>query len=95
MKLNFKELHLFDSIDHQKEIVVDYRKSFSDAIYKGGNGFEAHILCHKIFESNGDEEYTDREVELIQAYSVFGNPQFIDAVNAMIEKNRRNDTTSK
>ena len=52
-------------------------------------------LCRKIYNSDGEEEYDEKEVELIKEYSRFGNPRFIDAIDNMIEKARKNDTTSK
>ena len=93
MKLNFKELHVFN-ISRTKENIVDVREMFADAINGNINGFEAHNLCHKIFESDGDEDYTDREVELIQQYSSLGTGQFIDAILNMIETAKKQENES-
>lgn len=93
MKLNFKELRVFN-IARTKETIVDAREIFADAISGNIIGFEAHNLCHKIFESDGDEDYTDREVELIQQYSSLGTGQFIDAVLNMIETAKKQENES-
>lgn len=93
MKLNFKELRVFN-IARTKETIVDAREIFADAISGNIIGFEAHNLCHKIFESDGDEDYTDREVELIQQYSSLGTGQFIDAVLNMIETAKKRENES-
>lgn len=94
MKLNFKELRVFN-IARTKETIVDAREIFADAISGNIIGFEAHDLCHKIFESDGDEDYTDREVELIQQYSSLGTGQFIDAILIMIETAKKQEENER
>ena len=95
MKLNFKELHVFNGLSRATEAVEDVREMFADAIYASGRGVASLELCRKIYNSDGEEEYDEKEVELIKEYSRFGNPRFIDAIDNMIEKARNNDTTSK
>lgn len=95
MKLNFKELHVFNGLSRATEAVEDVREMFADAIYASGRGVASFELCRKIYNSDGEEEYDEKEVELIKEYSRFGNPRFIDAIDNMIEKARKNDTTSK
>lgn len=95
MKLNFKELHVFNGLSRVTEAVEDVREMFADAIYAAGRGVASLELCRKIYNSDGEEEYDEKEVELIKEYSRFGNPRFIDAIDNMIEKARKNDTTSK
>lgn len=90
MKLNFKKLRVYN-IARTKEEIIDAREIFADAISRNIIGFEAHNLCHKIFESDGDEDYTDREVELIQKYSALGTGLFIDAILNMIETAKKQE----
>lgn len=94
MKLNFKELQVYSGISRKSVRVEDVRETFADAIYSSGQGVASLELCRKIYNSVGEEEYSDKEVEMIQAYANLGNPRFIDAINEMV-KNAKNDTTSK
>lgn len=89
MKLNFKELHSFNGLSKKIETVEDVRELFADAIYAAGNGVAALELCRKIYNSAGEEEYDDREVELIKKYSTLGTPRFIDAVMNMIDNAKK------
>lgn len=94
MKLNFKKLRVYN-IARTKEEIIDAREIFADAISRNIIGFEAHHICHKIFESDGDEDYTDREVELIQQYSSLGTGQFIDAILIMIETAKKQEENER
>lgn len=89
MKLNFKELHVFNGLSRVTEAVEDVREMFADAIYASGRGVASLELCRKIYNSDGEEEYDEKEVELIKEYSRFGNPRFIDAIDNMIEKQEK------
>lgn len=95
MKLNFKELHVFTGISHSRETVEDAREMFADHLYDHGRGVAALELSRKIYHSQGEEDYSEKEVKLIEEYSRIGNPRFIEAIDVMIEKARKNDTTSK
>lgn len=86
MKLNFKELHVYNGVSRTKESIEDVRELFADAIYTSGRGVASLELCRKIYNSDGEEEYSEKEVELIKEYSRFGNPRFIDAIENMINK---------
>ncbi|MBM6759659.1 hypothetical protein [Bacteroides mediterraneensis] len=94
MKLNFKELRVFNSLSRTQHSVEDVREMFADAIYASGRGIASLELCRKIYNSIGEEEYNEKEVDMIQAYANLGSPRFIDAINEMV-KNAKNDTTSK
>lgn len=94
MKLNFKELHVFNGLSRATEAVEDVRELFADAIYSAGNGVAALELCRKIYNSDGEEEYTDREVELIKQYASLGTPRFIDAVMTMIDNAKKQENES-
>ncbi len=90
MKLNFKELRVYN-LSRTKNKVEDLRELFADAIYSTGNGVAALELCRKIYHSDGEEEYTDKEVELIKKYTSLGTPQFIDAVMTMIDNAKKQE----
>lgn len=95
MKLNFKELHVYNGVSRTKESIEDVRELFADAIYSAGNGVAALELCRKIYNSDGEEEYTDREVELIKQYASLGTPRFIEAVMTMIDNAKKQEENER
>ena len=92
MRLNFKELKCFVGLSQTKVIYEDVRELFADAIYNNGQGIAALELARKIYHSDGEEEYSEDEVELIKLYGNMGNPRFIEALQIQIGEY---DTTSK
>lgn len=86
MKLNFKEMKIRAGIADKNCYLQDVRETFSDVIYRGCNGIAALELARKIYKSEGDEEYTENEVELIKQAASVCTPQFIESINEMIKE---------
>lgn len=81
MILNFSRLELFTDIPKTKCQVMDVRKEIADAMYNTGRGIASHALALKIYNSQGETEYSDEEYALITDFvSQFGSPALIDAV---------------
>lgn len=89
MKLNFERVEVFFDIAHTICKVVDIRRDFADMLYKLGSGIEAHALALKIYNSHGAVEYDDRECALIREMSRQCTPAYIDAINLMLEEEKR------
>lgn len=92
MKLNFKELKCYSGLSRNEETVEDVRESFANAIYDCGQGIAALELARKIYNSDGEEEYSEKEIKLIRLYSNLGNPRFIEGLQIQMDGY---DTTSK
>lgn len=86
MKLNFEQLEIFIDIAHKQCQVSDMREAFANVLYQSGQGIAAHSIAMKIYQSKGETEYDEREVELIKKYSELTTPAFIDAVNRAMEE---------
>ena len=87
MKINFERLEIFQDIEKKICRVYDARKEFANTIYLYCTGIEYHALAFKIFNSKGEEDYTDEEVEIIKiAVERFGTPSFIDSVKDKLKQ---------
>lgn len=87
MKINFANVKVYQTIDHEKYSIVDLRSELANAIFRFGSGMNDHALCHKIYESKAeDTEYSDAEIESIKniVYTT-GNPVMIESVKELLE----------
>lgn len=86
-KINFEKLEIFTDIAKTNKVESDVKTDFANFIYKNGSGIEMHALALKIYNSEGETEYNDKECELIRAASRSLAPFFIDAIeNALKDK---------
>lgn len=86
MKIDFKNMKMMAGISDENSYLQDVRESFANVIYKGMNGIAALELARKIYHSDGTEEYTDEEINMIRNASYLCTPQFIESVTKSIEK---------
>lgn len=84
--LNFKEIKMYTGIAKKDYLTHDLRETFADIIYRNCNGIAALELARKIYNSDGEAEYNEREVQLIRQVANQCTPQFIDGVNEMLDK---------
>ena len=86
MRINFKELPLYTGISKQKRVVCDARESFADVLYSHCNGIRSKSLALKIFNSDGEIDLTEEDVQLIvMASNSFCTPAFIDSLNELLQ----------
>ncbi len=87
-KINFKSIKVYDSISHKKSRTADAREQFADMIYKNVGGIKAHALALKIYNSEGETEYSPEEAELIKRVAEqLCLPGFIDGLMEQIGEN--------
>ena len=71
---------------------MDVRETFADMIYNNVNGIKAHALALKIYESQGEADYTDDEVKLVRVVAErLCVPGFIDGLNEQLDNNPNNE----
>ena len=71
---------------------MDVRETFADIIYNNVNGIKAHALALKIYESEGEADYTDDEVKLVRVVAErLCVPGFIDGLNEQLDNNPNNE----
>lgn len=85
-KLNFKQFTIPTGISKKNKQTGDARESFANLIYLNVNGIRAHALAMKIYNSEGETEYSQDEVKLIKdvAYKMCA-PNFIDGLNEQLK----------
>ncbi len=90
MKINFEEFEIYTDISKENKVKGDARESFANIIYTQTNGIKMHALAMKIYQSQGETEYTDDEVQIIENVSNrYAKPNFIDALQEQINQNNK------
>jgi len=85
-KINFEKLETFTDITKTKKVEQDVKTEFANFIYKNAAGIEMHALALKIYNSEGETEYNEKECELIKAVSRSLAPFFIDAIDNILKQ---------
>ena len=84
-KIDFQHFKIYASISHKASHTVDARENFADMIYNNVNGIKAHALALKIYDGEGETEYSEEEVKLIRAVAEqWCVPGFIDGLNEQV-----------
>ena len=91
-KIDFQHFKIYASVSHKASHTVDARENFADMIYNNVNGIKAHALALKIYESEGEADYTDDEVKLVRIVAErLCVPGFIDGLNEQLDNNPNNE----
>lgn len=86
MKLNFKQFIIPTGISRKNHQTGDARESFANIIYLNVNGIRAHALAMKIYNSEGEEDYSPEEVQLMKEVAEkLCAPNFIDGLMEQLE----------
>ena len=85
MKLNFKKFPLFQGIDKSNILITDVSKAIADGLYNAVQGIAAHALALKIYNTTGEEEYSDEEIQILRNFSIQCTPAFIDSFEEFVK----------
>ncbi|MDE5986851.1 MAG: hypothetical protein K2H16_06165 [Prevotella sp.] len=86
-KIDFQHMKIYTGVSHKTAHACDAREMFADLIYQQAGGIRAHALAFKIYESEGETEYTPDEEEMIKEIAErHCIPGFIDGLNEQIGK---------
>lgn len=84
MKIDFENLRMYEGIDKQNISVLNVKKVFADELYTRGQGIACHALALKIFNSEGETEFSDEEYFLIVEFAKqVCTPKMIDALQSL------------
>lgn len=87
-RIDFKNMPVYMGVRKDVCQRVDAREKFADMVYNNVNGIRSHALALKIYESDGETEFTDGEVRLIEAVANrLCVPGFIDGLNEQLNNN--------
>lgn len=88
IKIDFTQIKVYTDITRTESSVIDARVRVADDLYRNGQGIAFHALALKIYNSKGEEEYTDEEYNLLMSYAnSMCTPVFIDALKSYKENN--------
>lgn len=88
-KIDFQNFKVYASISRKAAHTVDVRESFANVIYNNVNGIRAHALAMKIYKSDGEVEYSEDEVKLIQAVAdKMCVPGFLDGLSEQLDNSK-------
>ncbi len=91
-RIDFQHFNVYLSVRHKEARPMDVRETFADMIYNNVNGIKAHALALKIYESEGEADYTDDEVKLVRVVAErLCVPGFIDGLNEQLDNNPNNE----
>lgn len=91
-KINFQAFGIYVSVNRKAVQTIDVREKFADMIYNNVNGIKAHALALKIYESEGEADYTEDEVKLVRVVAErLCVPGFIDGLNEQLDNNPNNE----
>lgn len=80
-KINFKQLEIFLDIQKQASTVQDVSVQVGNLIYTNTYGLAGHLLAHRIAETNGEVELSDKEAkEIGSLVAAACAPPLIDAI---------------
>lgn len=89
MKIDFTKIEVYASIDRKTCFVKDIKNEFANAIYTNIAGLPAHALAYKIYNSKGEEEFSDDECRLIShCAEVVLTPEYIDALKEVFKRGK-------
>lgn len=92
MKINLKQFRLPLCIDRTRYQIGDARESVANMLYLSVNGIRAHALALKIYQSEGETEYSDEEIKsIMDVANMYATPAFIDGLRDMIQVNNSNN----
>lgn len=85
-KIDFQHFNVYMGVSRQDLRITDVREAFANTIYNSVNGIRAHALAMKIYKSDGETEYSEDEVKLIQAVAdKMCTPGFIDGLSEQLD----------
>lgn len=91
-RIDFQHFNVYTSVSRKVARPMDVRETFADMIYNNVNGIKAHALALKIYEHEGEIEYTDEEVRLIRTVAEqLCVPGFIDGLNKQTGNNNKTE----
>lgn len=91
-RLNFQQFRIPTGIDRTQYRTGDAQESVANMLYLNVNGIRAHALALKIYNSEGETDYTDEEVRsLTEVAANYGTPAFIDGLNEQINNQTKTD----
>lgn len=84
MKINFECFPLYKCLSKNNVEILNVKNVLADELYTKGHGIAFHALALKIYNSEGETEYSDMEYALLLEFAEnVLTPNFIDSLKAL------------
>ena len=80
MKINFEKFPCYIDIRRAAKVEMDVKYEFANQMYIHGNGIAMGALAMKIYNSKGEEEYSECECDIISEFAKNLSPVFAESV---------------
>lgn len=95
MKIDFERFPLVRGIGKSVVEPMNVKAVFADELYTRGQGIAFGALALKIYNSEGETDYTDAECRLMVAFSEqCMAPNFIDSLKMVVGGNGNTNTNT-
>lgn len=89
-RIDFQHFRMPYGIKGDNMVEVDAREQFANLIYQNANGIAALTLAQKIYKSEGETEYDEREEALMtQVVEQLTTPQFIEGYRNIMDEQKQ------
>lgn len=92
MKINFEKFPCYINIAKKGKIMINVKNDLSNSLYINGGGIEMGALALKIYNSTGEEEYTEKECNILLNFVKNSNtfsPIFIDSFKDLVKSEEK------
>ena len=87
-KIDFQHFRIANGIKQDVIVEIDTREQLADVIYNNVNGIAALTLAQKIYKSEGETEYDEREVKVLtEVIDNICRAAIVDAYHKIIDNN--------
>lgn len=91
MKIDFSKLPCWSDIRKQGKVNINVKYDLSNAMYMQGGGVEIGSLAMKIYNSEGEEEYSKEECNIILNFVSKVNVMLADSLEDLIKQGESNE----
>lgn len=85
MKVNFKSFRLYLNVSRKEYKDVDAREAIADIVYQNSSGIAGLELAQKIYNSEGEIDLSEREVQMLKSLYPVCKPIFIESLNEILK----------
>ena len=87
-KIDFQHFRIANGIKNDVIVEIDTREQLADVIYNNVNGIAALTLAQKIYKSEGETEYDEREIKVLtEVIDNICRAAIVDAYHKIIDNN--------
>lgn len=87
-KIDFQHFRIANGIKNDVIVEIDTREQLANVIYNNVNGIAALTLAQKIYKSEGETEYDEREIKVLtEVIDNICRAAIVDAYHKIIDNN--------